>query len=252
MTTTTGADAADRNGAGRLTLPPRRGRARRASARRSSCFAGCPSATTRCPRRSASGRTRAGAARSSTRSRPRAGERVLDVATGTGMVAAELLARAPTARSSGIDQSAEMLAARPRALRRRPDGARVELDRGRRPSALPFADASFDALTFTYLLRYVDDPPRDDARARARRHARAAASPRSSSACRRGAPARAGVAPLHGRRAAGARAPGLARVGRGRALPRPEHPRLLRAPSAASGSSATGARPGSRTSACGA
>ena len=28
-----------------------------------------------------------------------------------------------------------------------------------RPSELPFADASFDALTFTYLLRYVDDPP---------------------------------------------------------------------------------------------
>ena len=24
--------------------------------------------------------------------------------------------------------------------------------------ALPFADESFDALTFTYLLRYVDDP----------------------------------------------------------------------------------------------
>jgi demethylmenaquinone methyltransferase/2-methoxy-6-polyprenyl-1,4-benzoquinol methylase len=34
----------------------------------------------------------------------------------------------------------------------------VELVEGE-AEALPFADASFDALTFTYLLRYVDDPP---------------------------------------------------------------------------------------------
>jgi demethylmenaquinone methyltransferase/2-methoxy-6-polyprenyl-1,4-benzoquinol methylase len=33
----------------------------------------------------------------------------------------------------------------------------VELIEGQ-AEALPFADASFDALTFTYLLRYVDDP----------------------------------------------------------------------------------------------
>src|SRR6516165_3529802 len=39
---------------------------------------------------------------------PAAGERVLDVATGTGMVAAELLARGCSV--VGIDQSAEMLA----------------------------------------------------------------------------------------------------------------------------------------------
>ena len=36
-------------------------------------------------------------------------------------------------------------------------GTRIELDEGRAES-LPFADASFDALTVTYLLRYVDDP----------------------------------------------------------------------------------------------
>jgi demethylmenaquinone methyltransferase / 2-methoxy-6-polyprenyl-1,4-benzoquinol methylase len=40
--------------------------------------------------------------------------------------------------------------------RRRLDG-RVELREGR-AEELPFEDASFDALTFTYLLRYVDDP----------------------------------------------------------------------------------------------
>jgi demethylmenaquinone methyltransferase / 2-methoxy-6-polyprenyl-1,4-benzoquinol methylase len=85
---------------------------------------------------------------------PRDGDRVLDVATGTGMVAAELLSRS---RCSvvGIDQSAEMLAgARARFAT---DASRIELVEGQ-AEALPFADGSFDALTFTYLLRYVDDP----------------------------------------------------------------------------------------------
>jgi demethylmenaquinone methyltransferase/2-methoxy-6-polyprenyl-1,4-benzoquinol methylase len=96
---------------------------------------------------------------------PRSGQRVLDVATGTGMVAAELLARADCT-VVGVDQSAEMLAgararfARPvpgRPSASSPAGSRVELVEGQ-AEALPFADASFDALTFTYLLRYVDDP----------------------------------------------------------------------------------------------
>jgi demethylmenaquinone methyltransferase/2-methoxy-6-polyprenyl-1,4-benzoquinol methylase len=92
---------------------------------------------------------------------PREGERVLDVATGTGMVAAELLSRAECS-VVGIDQSPEMLAGA-RARFRGANGdagegaARVELVEGQ-AEALPFADGSFDALTFTYLLRYVDDP----------------------------------------------------------------------------------------------
>ncbi|HEY5044398.1 MAG TPA: class I SAM-dependent methyltransferase [Solirubrobacteraceae bacterium] len=86
---------------------------------------------------------------------PRAGERVLDVATGTGMVAAELRRRADCS-VVGLDQSPAMLAgARARFAG---DGARVELVEGQ-AEQLPFADASFDALTFTYLLRYVEDPP---------------------------------------------------------------------------------------------
>jgi demethylmenaquinone methyltransferase / 2-methoxy-6-polyprenyl-1,4-benzoquinol methylase len=85
---------------------------------------------------------------------PRAGERVLDVATGTGMVAAELLARSDC-YLVGIDQSPDMLSA---ARARFAGSARVELVEGQ-AEVLPFADASFDALTFTYLLRYVDDPP---------------------------------------------------------------------------------------------
>jgi demethylmenaquinone methyltransferase/2-methoxy-6-polyprenyl-1,4-benzoquinol methylase len=83
------------------------------------------------------------------------GQRVLDVATGTGMVAAELLARCDCS-VVGIDQSAEMLAAA-RTRFGATASSRVELIQGQ-AEALPFADASFDALTFTYLLRYVDDP----------------------------------------------------------------------------------------------
>jgi demethylmenaquinone methyltransferase/2-methoxy-6-polyprenyl-1,4-benzoquinol methylase len=78
--------------------------------------------------------------------------RVLDVATGTGAVAAELLRLRPGLEIVGLDQSPEMLAE----ARRRLVG-RVELVDGRAES-LPFEDAAFDGLTFTYLLRYVDDP----------------------------------------------------------------------------------------------
>jgi demethylmenaquinone methyltransferase/2-methoxy-6-polyprenyl-1,4-benzoquinol methylase len=93
---------------------------------------------------------------------PAAGERILDVATGTGMVAAELLSRAQCT-VVGLDQSTEMLArARARfdavpSARSGLSGARVELIEGQ-AERLPFADGEFDALTFTYLLRYVEDP----------------------------------------------------------------------------------------------
>jgi demethylmenaquinone methyltransferase/2-methoxy-6-polyprenyl-1,4-benzoquinol methylase len=76
---------------------------------------------------------------------------VLDVATGTGAVARELL-RQKGCRVVGLDQSPEMLA---EARRRLPE--HVELVEGT-AERLPFPDASFDALTFTYLLRYVSDP----------------------------------------------------------------------------------------------
>jgi demethylmenaquinone methyltransferase / 2-methoxy-6-polyprenyl-1,4-benzoquinol methylase len=78
------------------------------------------------------------------------GGRVLDVATGTGLVAAELLRRGH--HVAGVDQSPEMLA-----LARRRFGASVELVEASAES-LPFADAAFDHLTVTYLLRYVRDP----------------------------------------------------------------------------------------------
>jgi demethylmenaquinone methyltransferase / 2-methoxy-6-polyprenyl-1,4-benzoquinol methylase len=81
---------------------------------------------------------------------------VLDVATGTAAVAIELVRRTGC-RVVGLDQSAEML----ETGRRRVAGAgladRIELIEGN-ADRLPFADASFDAVTFTYLLRYVEEP----------------------------------------------------------------------------------------------
>ena len=88
---------------------------------------------------------------------PAAGERILDVATGTGMVAAELLSRSDCT-VVGLDQSRDMLAAARARFAASSDSARVQLVEGQ-AEELPFPDASFDAVTFTYLLRYVDDPP---------------------------------------------------------------------------------------------
>ena len=82
--------------------------------------------------------------------------RVLDVATGTGAVAVELV-RQYGCSVVGIDRSPEMLAVARRRVAARGLGTRIELHEGR-AETLPFADASFDALTVTYLLRYVDDP----------------------------------------------------------------------------------------------
>jgi len=75
---------------------------------------------------------------------------VLDVATGTGLVASELLRRG--FQVTGLDQSGEMLAVARRRL-----GEQTELVQASAES-VPFPDATFDHLTVTYLLRYVDDP----------------------------------------------------------------------------------------------
>jgi demethylmenaquinone methyltransferase/2-methoxy-6-polyprenyl-1,4-benzoquinol methylase len=89
---------------------------------------------------------------------PAEAHRVLDVASGTAAVAIEL-ARAEAARTVlGIDQSPEMLAAGSERVAHAGLGERIELREGR-AETLPFADGEFDALTFTYLLRYVDDVP---------------------------------------------------------------------------------------------
>ncbi|MBI2683970.1 MAG: class I SAM-dependent methyltransferase [Actinobacteria bacterium] len=81
---------------------------------------------------------------------------ILDVATGTAGVAFQL-ARRTGASITGVDISDEMLA------RGRANVAAQGLDTritlmSACAEALPFPAATFDAVTFTYLLRYVDDP----------------------------------------------------------------------------------------------
>jgi demethylmenaquinone methyltransferase/2-methoxy-6-polyprenyl-1,4-benzoquinol methylase len=83
--------------------------------------------------------------------------RVLDVATGTAAVAIELARAEPERTVVGVDQSPEMLAVGRERVARAGLAKRIELHEGRAES-LACADADFDALTFTYLLRYVDDP----------------------------------------------------------------------------------------------
>jgi demethylmenaquinone methyltransferase/2-methoxy-6-polyprenyl-1,4-benzoquinol methylase len=87
---------------------------------------------------------------------PRPGQRVLDVATGTGMVAFALAGRG--ARVIGLDQSEDMLGGARAKLATASAEIRqhVEFVHGQ-AEELPFSDGQFDALTFTYLLRYVDD-----------------------------------------------------------------------------------------------
>ncbi len=87
--------------------------------------------------------------------RPR---RVLDVATGTAGVALAWIDRAPAGvEVTGVDLTEEMLRRGRRRVAERRASDRIRLVAGR-AEQLPFPDGAFDALTFTYLLRYVTDP----------------------------------------------------------------------------------------------
>ena len=88
---------------------------------------------------------------------PREATRTIDVASGTAAVSIALARAEPARAIVGIDQSAEMLAAGRARVEQAGLGSRIELREGR-AEELPFDDGQFDALTFTYLLRYVDDP----------------------------------------------------------------------------------------------
>ena len=88
---------------------------------------------------------------------PAHAKRTVDVASGTAAVSIALARAEPERTIVGIDQSKEMLATGRARVERAGLGSRIELREGR-AEALPFTDGEFDALTFTYLLRYVDDP----------------------------------------------------------------------------------------------
>jgi demethylmenaquinone methyltransferase/2-methoxy-6-polyprenyl-1,4-benzoquinol methylase len=81
---------------------------------------------------------------------------VLDVAAGTAGVSIQLAQRTP-AHVVGIDLTEAMLREGLRRIANVPVGQRVDLVAGR-AEQLPFADDTFDGLSFTYLLRYVADP----------------------------------------------------------------------------------------------
>lgn len=82
--------------------------------------------------------------------------RVLDVATGTAGVALYWTDRTG-AEVVGVDLTEQMLRRGRENVARRGRADRISLLLGR-GEQLPFPDATFDAVTFTYLLRYVQDP----------------------------------------------------------------------------------------------
>jgi demethylmenaquinone methyltransferase/2-methoxy-6-polyprenyl-1,4-benzoquinol methylase len=81
----------------------------------------------------------------------------LDVATGTAAVAIAM-AKRYGCRVTGLDQSGEMLASGRLRVARAGLAGRIELVEGH-AQELPYEDATFDAVTSTYFLRYVDDVP---------------------------------------------------------------------------------------------
>ncbi len=87
---------------------------------------------------------------------PMAGVRVLDVASGTAGVAIELAERT-SCDIVGVDLTEAMLTQGRVNVARHGLSRRIALVVGQ-AEQLPYADGAFDALMFTYLLRYVDDP----------------------------------------------------------------------------------------------
>jgi demethylmenaquinone methyltransferase/2-methoxy-6-polyprenyl-1,4-benzoquinol methylase len=81
---------------------------------------------------------------------------VLDVATGTAGVALAWVRRSPV-DVVGVDLTEAMLRRGQQRIAERGAQDRIRLTAGR-AEQLPFPDATFDSLTFTYLLRYVADP----------------------------------------------------------------------------------------------
>ena len=81
---------------------------------------------------------------------------VLDVCTGTGMVATRIT-ESTGCSVVGVDLSERMIREARRKLQTRSESSSVRLLTGRAED-LPFADNSFDAVVFTFLLRYVEEP----------------------------------------------------------------------------------------------
>ncbi len=120
---------------------------------------------------------------------------ILDVASGPAGVALQLADRT-RARVVGVDLTLDMLRQGRRNVAERGMAGQVQLVAGR-AEQLPFTDATFDALTFTYLLRYVDDPEATLVEL-ARVVKPGGPSPASSSSCRRARSGGSGGGGTHG------------------------------------------------------
>ena len=83
------------------------------------------------------------------------GGAVLDVGTGPGVLLVELAARRPDLRLTGVDRSADMIAAATRNLE--PFGGRACVRVGD-VSSLPFPDRSFDLIVSSLSLHHWDHP----------------------------------------------------------------------------------------------
>jgi demethylmenaquinone methyltransferase/2-methoxy-6-polyprenyl-1,4-benzoquinol methylase len=87
--------------------------------------------------------------------RLKAGDRLLDIATGTGEIAYEGLRQQPEIEAVGGDFTIEMM----RVGRRNPRRSSIQWTAAD-TLALPFADNTFDAVTSGFLMRNVIDVPR--------------------------------------------------------------------------------------------
>ena len=87
---------------------------------------------------------------------PRTGQRLLDVAGGTGDIAFRFLTRAPGARAIVIDLTEEMLVAGRTRAKSDELADRIKWMVGD-AMALPFADATFDVYTISFGIRNVTD-----------------------------------------------------------------------------------------------
>ena len=86
------------------------------------------------------------------------GDQALDLCTGTAGVALEMVRRA-RCQVVGVDLSRKMLSSAQNHVADAGGADQVQLVAGRAED-LPFGDARFDAVCFTYLFRYVDEPER--------------------------------------------------------------------------------------------
>lgn len=90
---------------------------------------------------------------------PRAGQKLLDVAGGTGDIAFRFLTRAPGATATVFDMTQAMLDEGQKRAQSTALADRLTWVQGD-AMALPFADASFDVYTISFGIRNVTDIPR--------------------------------------------------------------------------------------------